>query len=212
MDSSTITGSPACTASPSLAVTRNTTPVMWALISSGIEHSLLDHLGMDGAAAVLGVAHDTTEERHRRLHAFDDALGQGLGHALDGLLPALAAGDEFHEQRVVMDGHGAARRDAGFDPDAFAGGEDRAPGTPPPASGGAAGSSTRARAGAPPRRARQRRPGPRRGAAARGSAPRRARRCRTPPRPAAARWRTPPKDPRPWSRGPCRCLPRPRPP
>src|SRR2546425_4145394 len=80
MDSSTITGSPACTASPSLAVTRNTTPVMWALISSGIEHSLLDHLGMDGAAAVLGVAHDTTEERHRRLHAFDDALGQGLGH------------------------------------------------------------------------------------------------------------------------------------
>src|SRR3989442_6901995 len=126
MDSSTITGSPACTASPSLAVTRNTTPVMWALISSGIEHSLLDHLGMDGAAAVLGVAHDTTEERHRRLHAFDDALGQGLGHALDGLLPALAAGDEFHEQRVVMDGHGAARRDAGFDPDAFAGGERQA--------------------------------------------------------------------------------------
>src|SRR3989442_13473553 len=122
MDSSTIPGSPACTASPSLAVTRNTTPVMWALISSGIEHSLLDHLGMDGAAAVLGVAHDTAEGRHRRLHAFDDALGPGLCHALDGLLPALAAGDEVHEQRVVIDRHRAGRRDAGVDSDALAGG------------------------------------------------------------------------------------------
>src|SRR3989442_13115393 len=112
MDSSTITGSPACTASPSLAVTRNTTPVMWALISSGIEHSLLDHLGMDGAAAVLGVAHDTAEERHRRLHAFDDALGQGLGHALDGLLPALAPGERVAERRAVMDGHGAGGPDS----------------------------------------------------------------------------------------------------
>src|SRR5437762_14310550 len=44
MDSSTITGSPAATASPAFAVIWKTTPVMWALTSSAIERSLLDHL------------------------------------------------------------------------------------------------------------------------------------------------------------------------
>src|SRR5262245_29729912 len=44
IDSSTITGSPAATLSPTLAVTWNTTPVMCALISSAMERSLFDHL------------------------------------------------------------------------------------------------------------------------------------------------------------------------
>ena len=87
-----------------------------------------------------------------------------------------------------------------------------APATPRSASGGAAGSSTRARAGARRRRGRRRRPAPRRGAAARGSAPGRAPRCRTPTGPAAWRSRTPPPGRPAAPRAPCRCRRRRRPP
>src|SRR5204862_408211 len=87
MDSSTMTGSPAWSRSPGFAVTWNTIPVMWALISSGIEGSLFDHLGMHGTAAVVGMSHDSPEERNRRLDALDHAAVERFAHASDRLQP-----------------------------------------------------------------------------------------------------------------------------
>src|SRR5258708_2096898 len=55
MDSSTITGSPAATLSPTFAVTWKTTPVICALISSAMERSLFDHLSVHPAAAEIRV-------------------------------------------------------------------------------------------------------------------------------------------------------------
>src|SRR5215813_14504569 len=105
MDSSTMTGSPAFSRSPGFAVTWNTIPVMWALISSGIEGSLFDHLGMHGTPAVVGMGHHPPEKGDRRLDAFDHAAVERVAHASDGLPPRRAAGDELQQQRVVVDGH-----------------------------------------------------------------------------------------------------------
>src|SRR6185295_8710436 len=101
MDSSTITGSPASTRSPGRLTIWNTTPVMWALISSGIERSLLDHLGVHGAAPEVRVRDDPAKERDRGLDAVDDARRQRALHPVHRLVAALAPRDELEQQRVV---------------------------------------------------------------------------------------------------------------
>src|SRR2546427_1673434 len=102
MDSSTMTGSPSATASPAFVVIWNTTPVMWALTSSGIERSLLDHLGMNGAGPKSGAPHDPLVKRDHRLDALDDeAVQRGL-HAVDGVLSRSARGHQLGKQRVVV--------------------------------------------------------------------------------------------------------------
>src|SRR5262247_2939653 len=73
IDSSTITGSPACTRSPAFVVTWKTTPVMCALISSAIERSLLHHLRVHFAPPEVRVGHDASGEGHGRLDALDRA-------------------------------------------------------------------------------------------------------------------------------------------
>src|SRR3989304_1431559 len=63
MDSSTTTGSPAATESPGLLVIWKTTPVMCALTSSAIEHSLFDPLGMGAPLADRRAPHHAQGER-----------------------------------------------------------------------------------------------------------------------------------------------------
>src|SRR5437588_11803866 len=83
MDSSTITGSPAATLSPTLAVTWKTTPVICALISSAMERSLFDHLSVHPAAAEIRVRGDRAEQRQRRLDALHHAGVHCPRQALD---------------------------------------------------------------------------------------------------------------------------------
>src|SRR5437762_7923918 len=85
MDSSTITASPAATRSPGFVGIWNTTPVMWALISSGIERSLFEHLGVHSALLELVAGDDAAEERDRGADALDHAPVEGVRHALDRL-------------------------------------------------------------------------------------------------------------------------------
>src|SRR5688572_5871054 len=120
IDSSTITGSPASTESPGWATTWKTTPVMWALMSSGIERSLLDHLGMHDASPDVGMRHDAAEKRDRGLDALDDARAQGSVHSLDRLGARRAPRDELQQQRVVMHGHDASSGDPTLHPDPLA--------------------------------------------------------------------------------------------
>src|SRR6266511_1905752 len=81
---SRVTGSPAATASPALAVIWKTTPVIWALTSSVIERSLFDHLGVNRAGAKRGALHDVPVGRDHSLDALDafvveeDARQQGI--------------------------------------------------------------------------------------------------------------------------------------
>src|SRR5262249_58578721 len=98
IDSRTITGSPSATVSPGRATTWKTTPVMWALMSSGIERSLLDHLGVHPALPEVGVGDHAPEKRDRGLDAVDHAGRQRAVQALDGLGASGAAGDQLHEQ------------------------------------------------------------------------------------------------------------------
>src|SRR2546425_2849207 len=123
MDSSTITGSPAATLSPTLAVTWNTTPVICALISSAMERSLFDHLSVHAAAAEFRMRGDRAKQRQRRPHALHRAGVQRPCQTLDCLGAVGAARDQLEEQRVVVDGDDAALRHARLDPDALAGGQ-----------------------------------------------------------------------------------------
>src|SRR5437773_10200204 len=101
MDSSTMTGSPAATASPALAVIWKTTPVMWALTSSAIERSLFDHLGVHRAGAKGGAPHHALEERYHRLDALDhEPVAHGCRPG-DGLLAGGARGHQFGQQGVL---------------------------------------------------------------------------------------------------------------
>src|SRR5712691_9704431 len=120
MDSSTMTRSPAATASPTLLVIWKTTPVMCALTSSGIERSLLDELGMHAPLAKLGAPHDPQMERDRRLDALDHESPEGRLHAGPRLLPRGARGDQLGQQRVVVYRNLAAFGDPAFQPDAGA--------------------------------------------------------------------------------------------
>src|SRR2546421_11834849 len=72
MDSSTITGSPAASESPTLLVIWKTTPVMCALTSSAIERSLFDHLGMGAPLAEGRAPHHAEVERDGGPHALHD--------------------------------------------------------------------------------------------------------------------------------------------
>src|SRR5256712_9356847 len=123
IDSSTITGSPAATLSPTLAVTWNTTPVMCALISSAMERSLFDHLSVHAAAAKVPMRGDRAEQRQRGLHALHHARVQRPRQTLDRLGAVDAARDELEEQRVVVDGDDAALDHTRLEPDPLAPGQ-----------------------------------------------------------------------------------------
>src|SRR5438309_227750 len=127
MDSSTITGSPAATLSPTLAVTWKTTPVMCALISSAMERSLFDHLSVHPAAAEIRVRGDRAEQRQRRLDALDHAGVQCSRQTLDRPGAIGAERDQLEEQRVVVNGDDAALDDARLDPDPLAAAGQRQP-------------------------------------------------------------------------------------
>src|SRR5712692_5971951 len=115
MDSSTITGSPSLTASPGWATTWKTTPVMWALMSSGIERSLFDHLGVHGPAPEVGMRHHAPEKGDRGLDPVDHTRGQGGLHPCNRVRARGAPRDEFHQQRIVVHGHHAPLSDAALD-------------------------------------------------------------------------------------------------
>src|SRR5688572_3595471 len=102
IDSSTITGSPAATLSPALVVTWKTTPVMCALISSAIERSLLDHLGMGGAASKVRMREDPPEQGNGRLDPVDHERVEGAGEARDRVATGRARCDDLHQQRIVV--------------------------------------------------------------------------------------------------------------
>src|SRR2546430_312610 len=102
IDSSTMTASPAATLSPGFVGIWNTTPVMCALISSGIERSLLDHLGVHAARAERLVREHAPQERDGGARTFDHARVERTREAGDGLRAIGAAGDELQHQRIVM--------------------------------------------------------------------------------------------------------------
>src|SRR4029450_1900117 len=76
MDSSTMMGSPAATLSPALLVIWKTTPVIWALTSSGIERSLFDHLGMHPTGAERRALEHAPVERDDGADPLHDEAGQ----------------------------------------------------------------------------------------------------------------------------------------
>src|SRR5262249_4412991 len=115
IDSSTITGSPAATVSPARATTWKTTPVMWALISSGIERSLFAHLRVHVPAPEAVVAQHATQEGQRRLDSLDHRPRERVVQSLDGVRARIGPDDDLHQQRIVVDTDGAAARDPGLD-------------------------------------------------------------------------------------------------
>src|SRR5262249_22900291 len=119
IDSSTITASPAATRSPGLVAIWNTTPVMCALISSGIEGSLFEHLRVHAALPELGTRDDPTQERDRGPDSLDDAPIQRVRQTRDRISARRPVGDQLEEQRIVMHGHRAPGLDPGLDPDAL---------------------------------------------------------------------------------------------
>src|SRR5256714_2014144 len=123
MDSSTITGSPAATLSPTLAVTWKTTPVICALISSAMERSLFDHLSVHPTAAEIRVRGDRAEQRQRRLDALHHAGVQCPRQALDRPGAVGAERDQLEEERVIVNGDDAPLDDTRLDPDPLAVGE-----------------------------------------------------------------------------------------
>src|SRR5258708_37516634 len=94
IDSRTITGSPAATRSPGRAAIWKTTPVMWALISSRIEGSSLDHPRVYPPRPDGGALEHAGEERVRRPDAPDPAGGQRRPHPRDRRVPRLLGGDQ----------------------------------------------------------------------------------------------------------------------
>src|SRR5919201_4870330 len=116
-----MTGSPSPTRSPALAGIWKTTPVMCALISSGIERSLFDHLSMRHSAAEAIMGQHAQEERNRRPHALDDRAAERVREPIERFGARASRGDDLHEQRVIVNGDGAPRRHAALDPDAGTG-------------------------------------------------------------------------------------------
>src|SRR4029450_1841219 len=123
IDSSTMTASPAATRSPGLVVIWKTTPVMCALISSGIERSLFEHLRVHPAFPELGARAHPTQERDGGAYPLDHAAIERVGQPIDRLRACRAVGDHLEKQRVVVDGHRAARFDARFDSDSLSRGQ-----------------------------------------------------------------------------------------
>src|SRR3989441_5913380 len=121
IDSSTITASPAATRSPGFVVTSNTTPVICALISSGIEGSLFEQLRVHTARPELVARDDPAEERNGGPKALEHAPVARVHHPLQRLLPRGPMGDQLEEQRVVVHGNRAPRLDPGVDPNPFSG-------------------------------------------------------------------------------------------
>src|SRR5206468_11368950 len=113
--SSTITGSPAATLSPTLAVTWKTTPVMCALISSAMERSLFDHLSVHPTATEFRMGRDRAQQRQRRLHPLHHARIERARQPLQRLPAVAAVRDKLEQQRVVVHGHHAALDHAGLD-------------------------------------------------------------------------------------------------
>src|SRR5262249_5327412 len=93
---------------------------MCALISSGIERSLFEHLRVDSALPELVARDDPAQERNRSPNALDHRAIECVGQALDRLPPSIPVGDQLEEQRIVMDRYGAPRFDPRFDPDPLA--------------------------------------------------------------------------------------------
>src|SRR5262245_13399858 len=102
MDSRTMTGAPAPTASPALAVIWNTTPVMWAFTSSGIERSLLDHLRVDPAGTEGFTRHDAPMKLVLRLDALDDSRVEGPCQPGDGFIASASRRHQLRQQRIVV--------------------------------------------------------------------------------------------------------------
>src|SRR5262249_31724436 len=119
IDSSTITASPAATRSPGLVGIWNTTPVMCALISSGIERSLFEHLRVHPALPELGARDDSPQKGDRGPHTLDHQAVERVGQALDRGGAGGPVGDQLEQQRMVVDGPRGPRLDSGFDPDSF---------------------------------------------------------------------------------------------
>src|SRR5262249_22491015 len=102
MDSSTITGSPAATESPGLLVIWKTTPVMWALTSSGIEGSFLPHLSRVRPFANPRARHAAPVEGDARPQPLHYERLERVLHAGDRLVARSAGRHELGEQRVVV--------------------------------------------------------------------------------------------------------------
>src|SRR5688572_12596860 len=103
MDSSTMTASPAATVSPGFVGTWNTTPVMWARISSDmLERSFFDHLGVDTTGPERVVGQHPPQEGHRRAHALDDARAERAIEPRDRLGTIGPARDDLHQQRIIV--------------------------------------------------------------------------------------------------------------
>src|SRR4029453_11207848 len=93
---------------------------MWALISSGIEGSLFEHLRVHAALAELGAPDHSPQERDGRPDALDDGSVERVDHPPERLRPRVAMRDQLEQQRVVVDGYRAPGLDPGLDPDAVA--------------------------------------------------------------------------------------------
>src|SRR5512132_891685 len=102
IDSSTMTGSPAARRSPALLVIWKTTPVMWALTSSGIEASLFDHLGVNPPATERRALEHAPVERDHGAYPFHDEAVQRGQHPGDRLLARVAPRDELGQERIVV--------------------------------------------------------------------------------------------------------------
>src|SRR5215470_3245806 len=102
IDSRTITGSPAATESPVFAVIWKTTPVMWALTSSAIECSLLDHLRVHPARAKGRAFDHAALKRDHGLDAVEDARVEGTCHPADRFVTSESRRDQLGQQRIVV--------------------------------------------------------------------------------------------------------------
>src|SRR5262249_33076438 len=120
MDSSTITGSPAATESPAFAVIWKTTRVMWALTSSAIERSLLDHLRVDPARAKGRALDHTPRERDHGLDAVEDARVEGARHPGDRFVTSGSRRHQLGQQRIVVYRNLYPLRDSALEANAWA--------------------------------------------------------------------------------------------
>src|SRR5262245_48360785 len=121
MDSSTITGSPAATASPAFAVIWKTTPVIWALTSSDIERSLLDHLRVHPACAKGRALDHAPLIRDHGLDTLEDARVEGIRHPGDGFLTGRSRRHQLGQQRIVVYRNLYPLRDSALEANAGAG-------------------------------------------------------------------------------------------
>src|SRR5215510_650776 len=102
IDSSTTTGSPAAKRSPALLVIWNTTPVMWALTSSGIEASLFDHLGVNLPGPERDARQHALVKGNDGAHPLHDEAVQRRLHPRDRLVARVAPRDDLGQERIVV--------------------------------------------------------------------------------------------------------------